>query len=397
MLDFIYYPVSFILWCWHKVFGFAFGEASAISWILAIIFLTFTVRGIMFKPFVNQVRSMKKMQDFAPEMKKLQKKYANDKQRQAQEMQKLQREHGVNPLGSCLPMILQIPVFIGLNHVLRAFTIPPAGGGVKTENYFFNQHDVQSYVTAKLFGVNLGEAVYNGVGVVSGSVAAPGFHWNVLPVALPLMIIASIATHLTARHSVARQNAASATSQTAIMNKLTMYIFPLGVLVFGALFPLGLLFYWLANNGWTLMQQRLVYTRIDKEEAARKAEAAEKRASLGPKPGQKPTAPKVGQKPVQQKKNNPSGNGDQQGKVSKAGSAHGFAQTKSPSSSGGVESKKNASAEAASQSTPSEPDTDATPSKPAQQPASNGSNKENGTGVPGLLKDSTRKSGRKRR
>jgi YidC/Oxa1 family membrane protein insertase len=381
VLDFIYYPVSFILWCWHKVFGLVFGESAAISWILGIIFLTFTVRGIMFKPFVNQVRSMKKMQDFAPEMKKLQKKYANDKQRQAQEMQKLQKEHGVNPLGSCLPMLLQIPVFIGLNHVLRAFTMPPPGGGVKTENYFFTQHDVSSYVNAKLFGVNLGEAVYNGVGVVSGGAANVGFQWSVLPVALPLMIVASIATHLTARHSVARQNAASATSQTAIMNKLTMYIFPLGVLVFGALFPLGLLFYWLANNGWTLMQQRLVYTKIDKEEAARKAEAAEKRATLGPKPGQKPTAPKVGQKPVQQKKNQPAQTGSQK-KVTKAGSAHGFAQTAQEKA---AEAAKAESA-TASEQTPAAADTN----------GQNGS-KENGTGVPGLLKDSTRKSGRKRR
>ena len=374
MLDFIYYPVSFILWCWHKVFGFVFGEATAVSWILGIIFLTFTVRGIMFKPFVNQVRSMKKMQDFAPEMKKIQKKYANDRQRQAAEMQKLQKEHGVNPLGSCLPMLLQIPVFIGLNHVLRAFTMLPPGGGLKTENYFFTQADVHSYVSAKLFGVNLGEAVHNGVTAIGGSGGA-GWHWSVLPVALPLMIIASIATHLTARHSVARQNAASATPQTAIMNKLTMYIFPLGVLVFGGLFPLGLLFYWLANNGWTLMQQRLVYTKIDKEEAARKAEAAEKRASLGPKPGQKPAAPKVGQKPVQQKKNQ-SAQGGSQKKVTKPGSAHGFAQTSGASASG--ESAKAA---------------DATP---ADTNGQNGS-KDNGTGVPGLLKDSTRKSGRKRR
>ncbi|MBN9746054.1 membrane protein insertase YidC [Amycolatopsis sp. A1MSW2902] len=385
MLDFIYYPVSFILWCWHKVFGFVFGEATAISWILGIIFLTFTVRGIMFKPFVNQVRSMKKMQDFAPEMKKIQKKYANDRQRQAQEMQKLQREHGVNPLGSCLPMILQIPVFIGLNHVLRAFTMKPADGSPKTENYFFNAHDVNSYVSAKLFGVNLGEAVNNGVGAVAGHVANGGWHWEVLPVALPLMIIASIATHLTARHSVSRQNASAAgTAQTAIMNKLTMYVFPLGVLVFGAFFPLGLLFYWLANNGWTLMQQRLVYTKIDKEEEARKAEAAEKRASLGPKPGQKPTAPKVGQKPVQQKKNQQQG---QQGKVTKAGSAHGFAQTSSSSGkSGGVASSQKKAAETA----------EAAESAPEQTSTQNGS-KENGTGVPGLLKDSNRKSGRKRR
>lgn len=361
MLNFIYYPVSFILWCWHKVFGLVFGEASAISWILGIIFLTFTVRGIMFKPFVNQVRSMKKMQDFAPEMKKVQKKYANDKQRQAQEMQKLQREHGVNPLGSCLPMLLQIPVFIGLNWVLRAFTYNPDPSKPKTENYFFNQQDVASYTSAKLFGVNLGEAVHNGVTAIGGSGAA-GWHWNVLPVALPLMIVAAIATHLTARHSAARQNPETATAQTAMMQKLTMYIFPLGVLVFGALFPLGLLFYWLANNGWTLMQQRLVYTKIDKEEAAAKAEAIEKRSSLGPKPGQKPTAPKPGQKPVQQKK--PAAGGDQ--KVTKAGSAQGFAQT---------------SKDAAAAAKNTEP---------------NGST-ENGTGVPGLIKDSTRKSGRKRR
>src|SRR5699024_1413200 len=71
VLDFIYYPVSFILWCWHQVFGFIFTYSSAISWVLAIAFVTFTIRGIMFKPFVNQVRSMKKMQDFAPEMKKV--------------------------------------------------------------------------------------------------------------------------------------------------------------------------------------------------------------------------------------------------------------------------------------------------------------------------------------
>src|SRR3981081_240349 len=79
-----------------------------------------------------------------------------DRQRQAQEMQKLQKEHGVNPLGSCLPMVLQILVFIGLNHVLRMFTVNP-NGGPKTENYFFNQASVESYVHAKLFGVNLGE------------------------------------------------------------------------------------------------------------------------------------------------------------------------------------------------------------------------------------------------
>lgn len=331
MLDFIYYPVSFILWCWHKVFGFVFGADNAVAWILAIIFLTFTVRGIMFKPFVNQVRSMKKMQDFAPELKKIQKKYANDRQRQAAEMQKLQKEHGVNPLGSCLPMLLQIPVFIGLNWVLRAFTINPHGG-VKTENYFFDQQGVESYVNAKLFGVNIGDAIHHAT-MLGGT--GGGWHWNVAPVGIPLMILAAILTHLTARHSAQRQNLnpESITPQNQMMQRLTMYIFPLGVLVFGAFFPLGLLFYWLANNGWTLMQQRLVYTRIDKEEATKKAEAAEKRNSLAPRPGAKP---KPGQKPAQQQKKAAEDSGETTGgdgkatgqskSGSKAGSPHRFPQ-----------------------------------------------------------------------
>ncbi|EIF01213.1 membrane protein insertase YidC [Saccharomonospora glauca] len=294
MLDFIYYPVSFILWVWHKVFGFVFGEDNAIAWILGIVFLTFTIRGLLFKPFVNQVRSMRKMQDFAPEVKKIQKKYANDRQRQAMELQRLQKEHGVNPLGSCLPMLLQIPVFIGLNWVLRNFR-PGA-----ESNYFFNAEDVASYVDAQIFGVNLGEAI-NHLGMAGGS-GESGWHWDVAPVAVPLMIVASIATHFTARHSVARQNPAAATQQTAVMNKLTLYIFPAGVLVFGAFFPIGLLIYWLSNNVWTLGQQRIVYKRIDKEEEAKKQAAKEKRNNLAPKPGQKPKVgqkPRPGQKPAQ--------------------------------------------------------------------------------------------------
>ncbi|WP_277682105.1 membrane protein insertase YidC [Saccharomonospora azurea] len=293
MLDFIYYPVSFILWVWHKVFGFVFGEDNAIAWILGIIFLTFTVRGLLFKPFVNQVRSMRKMQDFAPEVKKIQKKYANDRQRQAMEMQRLQKEHGVNPLGSCLPMLLQIPVFIGLNWVLRNFR-PGA-----ESNYFFDADDVASYVDAQIFGVNLGDAI-NHFGMMGGS-GESGWQWDVAPVAVPLMIVASVATHFTARHSVARQNPAAATQQTAVMNKLTLWIFPAGVLVFGAFFPIGLLIYWLANNMWTLGQQRFVYTRIDKEEEAKKEAAKQKRDDLAPKPGQKPQVgqkPRPGQKPA---------------------------------------------------------------------------------------------------
>ncbi|GLW92113.1 membrane protein insertase YidC [Actinokineospora globicatena] len=283
MLDFIYYPVSFIMWCWHWVFGHVFGESSAIAWALSIVFLVFTLRAIMFKPTVKQVRSMRKMQEFAPEIKKLQKKYANDRQKQAQEMQKLQAEHGVSPLGGCLPMLLQIPVFIGLFHVLREFK--PG----KTENYFFSERGVASYIDADLFGARLSNWI------TQPAEELAKFHVDRITIALvaiPLMLLASALTHLTARHSVSRQNPDAATTQTAMMNKLTLYVFPLGVLIGGFFFPIGLIMYWLSNNGWTLWQQRFVYKKIDAEEAAKKVVAQEKRAAAAPKPGQKPTQPK---------------------------------------------------------------------------------------------------------
>lgn len=288
MLNFIYYPVSFILWCWHKVFGSILGDTNAIGWGLSIVFLVFTLRAIMLKPTVNQIRSMRKMQEFAPQIKAIQKKYANDRQRQAVEMQKLQREHGVNPVGGCLPMLLQIPVFIGLNHVLRSFTLYP-----NNPNYFFPKSDVLSYGDAKFFGAHFGDAIFN-TGIVAGHTAHATWMWGVAPVAIPLMVIASIATHFTARLSARRQMAmnAASTPQTEMMQKLTMWVFPLGVLVFGGALPVGLLMYWVSNNVWTFGQQHFVFGRMDREEEEKKAKALEQRHALAPKPGQKPTLPK---------------------------------------------------------------------------------------------------------
>jgi YidC/Oxa1 family membrane protein insertase len=74
------------------------------------------------------------------------------------------------------------------------------------------------------------------------------------------------------------------------MNKLTMYIFPLGVLVGGFFFPIAIIIYWLANNAWTLGQQWVVYRRIDREEQEKKQVATAQRQSLAPRPGQKPAA-----------------------------------------------------------------------------------------------------------
>src|ERR1700712_5609438 len=131
---------------WHKVFALFLGASNPWAWVLSVMFLVFTLRGLLFKPFMGQMNSQMKMQAVAPELKKLREKYNDDRTRLAQEMQKFNQEAGVNPLGGCLPALIQAPVFIGLFHVLRSF-IPG-----HQENYFFGASDVTSFVDAKLFG-----------------------------------------------------------------------------------------------------------------------------------------------------------------------------------------------------------------------------------------------------
>ena len=287
MLNFIYYPVSAIMWFWHKAFGYVFGEASGIAWALAVVFLVFTLRALLYKPFVHQVRSMRKMQEFAPEMQKLRAKYGNDKQKLAAEMQKLQSQQGVNPLGGCLPVLVQVPVFIGLFHVLREFR--PG----KTENYIFGAREVESFNAASLFGAKLGAWVTMG----QEQLAALGTSvTSMLIVMIPLMIAAGIFTHITARHSVARQTEAQlANPQSAIMNKLMLYVFPIGVVVGAPFLPLAVLLYWVSNNLWTLGQQYVVYKRIDAEESAKREQTAATRQARAPRPGQKPVRPETAQ------------------------------------------------------------------------------------------------------
>ena len=110
-----------------------------------------------------------------------------------------------------------------------------------------------------------------------------------IAVGVPLMILAGVATHFNSRASVARQSPeAAANPQTAMMNKLALYVFPLGVVVGGPFLPLAIILYWLANNIWTFGQQHYVFGKIEKEEEAKKHEAIERRAANAPAPGAKP-------------------------------------------------------------------------------------------------------------
>jgi len=298
-LDFIYYPVSAIMWVWYKAFAFLLGPTNFFAWALSVMFLVFTLRAILYKPFVKQIRTTRQMQELQPQIKALQKKYGKDRQRMALEMQKLQREHGFNPILGCLPMLAQVPVFLGLYHTLMSFNRTQTGIGrlgLSVEenrqlgNYFFSATDVQHFLDANLFGAPLGATMIQQHGLD----AFTEFNrTSVIIVGVPIMILAGIATYFNSRASVARQSPeAAANPQTAMMNKLALYVFPLGVVVGGPFLPLAIIMYWLANNIWTFGQQHYVFGKIEKEEEQKKLEAIERRAANAPAPGAKPSRKK---------------------------------------------------------------------------------------------------------
>ncbi len=309
MLDFIYYPVSWILWFWHRVFGFAFGADNGLTWALAVVFLVFTLRLVLYKPFVKQVRTTKQMQELQPQIKELQKKYKNDRQKMATEMQKLQKDHGFNPLMGCLPILAQVPVFLGLFHVLRSFNRTGTGIGqlsmsaydnAHTPNYVFSAVDVQSFLSARIFGAPISAYITSPPSQLQAFADYGGVptKLSIALVSIPLMVIAGLATHFNARASVARQSPeAAANPQSAMMNKLALWVFPLGVLVGGPFLPIAILLYWVSNNIWTYGQQHLVFGRMAKEDEVKKQQKLEQRAQNAPKPGAKPVNVKKKQSP----------------------------------------------------------------------------------------------------
>src|ERR1700744_801205 len=227
-LDFVYYPVSWIMWAWYKLFASMLGPSNFFAWALSVVFLVFSLRALLYKPFVRQTRTTRQMQELQPQIKALQKKYGKDRQRMALEMQKLQREHGFNPILGCLPMLAQIPVFIGLFHVLRSFDRTSTGVGQlglspernrELGNYVFSAKDVGHFLDANLFGPPLGATMTQ-----RGPSLAAFTEFSrpaVVAVGVPVMILAGIATYFNSRASVARQSPeAPAHPQTPMINKL---------------------------------------------------------------------------------------------------------------------------------------------------------------------------------
>src|SRR5918998_4799607 len=110
----LYFVTSVVLSGFHRVFGAAFGDDSGAAWALSIIGLTLVIRAALIPLFVKQIKSQRNLQLLQPKVKDLQKKYGHDRELLGKETMKLYKDTGTNPFSSCLPLIVQMPIFIGL-------------------------------------------------------------------------------------------------------------------------------------------------------------------------------------------------------------------------------------------------------------------------------------------
>jgi YidC/Oxa1 family membrane protein insertase len=273
------------------------------SWAIAIVLLTVFMRILLIPLFVKQIKSSRAMAALQPQMKALQQKYKNDKVKQQEEMQKLWREAGVNPLMGCLPLIPQIPIFIALFHTLdslRPSLLTSAGATCKavsaTCTYQFKPiHEmtlaqVKAAAHAKIFGVPVA-AAFNSPSDLLHFLSASATSTRVLCGVLAVFMV--ITTFITQRQVMAR-NTASGSAQMPGQQKFILYFLPLIFLVYGYRFPVGVLLYWLTTNLWSMGQQLIVLRRMDAATAAKTAVAPA--APSGPAPGVKPQPSKP--KPV---------------------------------------------------------------------------------------------------
>lgn len=268
MLNWLYTAISWILLRWHDVWSFLAEReilGSNWDWVLAIIFLVITVRIILFPLFVKQIKSQRAMQALQPQMKELQEKHKGDRETLQKEMMELYRREKANPLMGCLPLFLQIPVFISLFHVLRR--LDPT----QTENtdlYTWTNEQFQSASLAQLFGAPIASRFFDDdfgrFAELSTSII------NVRIVTGILVVIMMITTYLTAKQMIVKTGWATDPTQL-MMQRMMVYGLPFLLLFSGAFFPLGVVIYWVVQNLFSLAQQQWVLRKYPPPPVAKDA------------------------------------------------------------------------------------------------------------------------------
>jgi YidC/Oxa1 family membrane protein insertase len=237
----LYYAISAVMVAFHTFFTEVLGldpEGGA-AWALSIIGLTLVIRAALIPLFVKQIKASRNMQLIQPKVKELQKKYGHDRERLAQEQMKLYRETGTNPFASCLPLILQMPIFLALFRLIDRAATPGFTG-----EHFLTQSDGEELRAATIFDARISEQF----------LGAESIHTQVL--AAVLVVVMTATTFLTQRQLMSKNMPADAMSGPyAQQQKMLLYVLPLVFGVGGVAFPIGVLLYWTTSNAWTMCQQ----------------------------------------------------------------------------------------------------------------------------------------------
>ena len=275
----------------HKLLvAIGMSDGPGPAWVLSIVGLTVAVRVLIMPLFVKQIRSSRGMQAMQPELRALQNKYKGKKdpasqERMREEMMALYRKHGTNPLSSCLPMLIQIPIFFALFRVLArlqeiansAGSAHPVKIGPLTPAL---AADVQS---SSLFGAPLSSSFMNG-----GSAT--------VKIVTMVLIVLMTVTQFYTMHQLTMKNMPKSVTESdnPVMRsqRMMMYGMPLIFFITGPQFQVGVLIYWLVSNVWTMGQQWWTIRNMPAvgSEAYKKRQERRRRKGLPPDDEKKPAA-----------------------------------------------------------------------------------------------------------
>ncbi|MFT4136542.1 membrane protein insertase YidC [Microbacterium sp.] len=250
--------VEVVLVAWHTLLTFlGLSPDAGLTWVLSIFGLVIVVRSALIPLFVKQIKSQRKMMEIAPELKKVQDKYRGKKDQlsreaMSRETMALYKKHGTTPVSSCLPLLIQMPVFLALFYTLSDVKKhAEAGiGGVG----LLNADLTLQFYDAKLFGVApLHTSLMDAVNQKPDG-------WEITVTILVILVILMIASQFLTQLQIISKNLSpeARTGQAYQMQKIMLYVLPLAFIFSGVFFPLGVVLYWFTSNLWTMVQQFLV-------------------------------------------------------------------------------------------------------------------------------------------
>lgn len=250
----IKWVVEAILVAFHTFWTFIGLNADAgLTWVLSIVGLVLVIRAALIPIFVRQIRSQRRMLEVAPQLKKIQDKYKGKKDqfsREAlsRETMDLYKKTGTNPLSSCLPLLLQMPIFFSLFSVLSDAQHVNPDGSHKPGVGLLSQDLSTSFGTSSLFGIAPLHESFQ-------SASTPA----VQIIAVVMVILMTASQFITQLQIMSKnQSAEMKASPMFRQQRILLYLLPLVFAFSGFSFPLGVMFYWLVSNFWTMVQQFLV-------------------------------------------------------------------------------------------------------------------------------------------